>query len=98
MLQVRFGEPDIATAPQAAPANGLLVRRFDAGPGGIVLLEVRRALLVTGGLQGFVLLACLQPDEARFTLGPGATGAQRARRTVPAGEPGSVHYRDSAIR
>jgi hypothetical protein len=32
VLQVGFGEPDIATAPQAAVADGLPVRRLDAGP------------------------------------------------------------------
>ena len=87
-----FGEPDIATAPQAASANRLCVRSFDAGPGSIGLPELRRILLLASVLQGLVLLARLESDDARLTLGPGAAGPQRAWRTIPAGEPRLEHH------
>src|SRR4051794_29614281 len=50
--------------------------------------ELRRRLSLPGGVQRLVVLARLQADDPRLELGPGAAGAQRARRAVLPGEAG----------
>ena len=62
MLEVRFGEADVAGAAQAAAADGLGVRALDSGAGGVARPERLGVLLLARALQRLEVLARLQPE------------------------------------
>jgi hypothetical protein len=84
MLQMRFGQPEIARPAQATAANALGVRALDPGPPGILSLKLGGLLPLPGGLDRLVL--GFRPDRelAGGVFGP---GAYLARRTGATGRP-----------
>jgi hypothetical protein len=53
---------------------------------GVALFEIFRRLMLSGGLQRLMMLTRLQSNDAGLSLGFGALGPQRARRTILGGK------------
>ena len=65
---------------QIAPTYALRMGAFNASARRIDGLKLWRALFRPPLLQGFLLRALLQPNEARFDLRLGTLGTTRTRR------------------
>jgi hypothetical protein len=86
VLQACLREPDIAASPQSAAADRLFMCSLNACACGVALFEIFRRLMLSGGLQRLMMLTRLQSNDAGLSLGFGALGPQRARRTILGGK------------
>src|SRR3712207_8656764 len=82
MLQMRLGEPEIASPAQTTASDALRVRAFDPGPLGVLGFERRRLLPLAGGLDRLVV--GLRPD-GQLAGGVFRPRARPAGRTHTAG-------------
>ncbi len=82
MLQVRFGQADVAGAAQIKRTGTLRDGAFDPGAGFIAFLEFRGLLTLTSRLQSHILGTWFQFQSARMVLGPGTLRATRTGVTV----------------
>src|SRR5208283_5227292 len=86
MLQACLRDPDIAASPQSAATDRLFMCSLNACACGVALFEIFRRLMLSGGLQRLMMLTRLQSNDAGLSLGFGALGPQRTRRTILGGK------------
>src|SRR5208337_4825277 len=86
MLQACLRDPDIAASPQSAATDRLFMCSLNACACGVTLFEIFRRLMLSGGLQRLMMLTRLQSNDAGLSLGFGALGPQRTRRTILGGK------------
>src|ERR1700753_581411 len=86
VLEVRFSGAVVTRAAKATAMDGLGMGALDPGAGSVTGPECLGLLVLARALQRLEVLALLQPDDTRLTLGPGAVRTQGARRAVPARE------------
>ena len=82
VLKVRLRLTDIATLPQPATSDRLLMRPLDARPGRVPRPELLGLLRAAGPLQRLVMLTRLQPDDPRLLLRLRTLRPRRTRRAI----------------
>ena len=68
VLQAGFGKTPITCAAQSAAPDSLSVGAFDAGSRCVGLTEFLRCLSQSHLLEGFMMFAALETNEAGFSL------------------------------
>src|SRR5512135_569035 len=94
MLQMRLGQTDVVARTKSTTSNRLLMRAFDAGPGGVLGPKRVRRLPAACRLEGFVFVAGLQADDSGFVL---RFGTVRTKRTGRAIRPGKAGLEDHPV-
>jgi hypothetical protein len=81
-----FRQANVATLPYAAPTAGPLMSACDARSGGVLAARHAGRLMLPRDLERFVVLTCLEPQEAGLLLPFRPLRAVDTRCAVPTGK------------